>query len=154
MKKLILLFLFASGISQAQMPNIAKVWINDNIPYNGGFGKAKTLKISIESSEQNKQNDQEYIISGISSHLENSHKFEGHLLIKKYRDSKKGGKIFGEYGIEEENKKQNSGWYTGKFVFTFDWDEKLKQITNKKIEFKGKWTDYSTNLEQKTYWRN
>ena len=38
MKKIFLLFIFAFGFSQAQMPNISKVWLNDNLPYNGGFG--------------------------------------------------------------------------------------------------------------------
>lgn len=154
MKKLIFLFGIISGWTQAQMPNISKVWTNNHLPYIGGMSNQHVLKVQVETSEQNKKNDQEYFISGTTIKDNMETKFEGNMVVKKYKDFKKRGKLFGEYEIAEENTGKNTGLYKGKFIFTFDWDPKTKQISNQKIEYKGHWKPYQTEKELKTFWSN
>lgn len=154
MKKLIFILSLMVGFAQAQMPNISKVWTNNLLPYKGGFGKEIPMSIYINQSDQNKKNDQEYFISGTSVKNNAELNIEGNLIINKYKDFKKHGKVFGTYEIAEENKGEASGIYKGKFIFSFDWDPKSKQITKKKIEFKGKWHSYLKDQIQKTYWTN
>ncbi len=154
MKKLFALLVFCSGFVIAQMPNISKVWTNNNLPYNGGFGEKSPLKIMLLTSEQNKKNDQEYFVSGQSTKENTDAKLEGSMTVKKYKDFKKRGKLFGNYEFAEENTGNNSGIYKGKFIFSFDWDKDTKQVTNKKIEFKGKWYPYQKSKEENTFWVN
>ncbi len=96
------------------MPDISSVWLNGSKPYTGTIGKnGQELKLKINTSEQNKKNDQEYFVSGYSLVDTNYAKFEGKLTISKYKDSKRQGTIFGEYELAEENKGKHSDFLKG-----------------------------------------
>lgn len=155
MKVLVATLLFCFGILSAQMPNISNVWLNNQNAYIGNFGTNSNLKFFIENAEQNKNNEQEFLINGRISYLENSNKVVGKMEIKKYKDSGKHTKIFGNYLLEEDKNSKDKGYYKGNFVFSFDWDRTTKQISNKQIVFKGNWYPYAKQLKrEKTNWSN
>lgn len=104
----------------------------------------------INLSEQNKKNDQEYFISGISEKDGVSTNIEGSLKIDKYKDAKKTSKMFGTYEIAEQPNGKTSGLYKGNFIFSFKWDPKTQEITDQKIELKGNWENYTTKETQTT----
>lgn len=157
MKSVFFLSFFVSGFFCAQMPNIERVWLNDNAPYLGEIEidrQPKDFKLQVFISEQNKKNDQEYFISGNRVFEQESIKIEGTVDIKKYKDQKKKGVVFGDYEIAEEPHGKFSGIYRGKFTFRFDWNDKKNLIENKKIEFKGTWTSYDGKSTYPTKWSN
>ena len=157
MKIFLLSFLFISGLISAQMPNIEQVWLNDSSPYVGTLQvgeKAVPLKLQITLSEQNRKNDQQYFISGNLILGDQTSKVEGTFDVKKYKDKKKGGTVFGEYEIAQEPTAKLAGIYKGKFSFKFEWNSKLEQIEKKDIEFTGTWTRYNDKTSYKTQWKN
>lgn len=133
MKKLIFTFSLISTLAYSQMPNISSVWLNKGNFYSGTMTQSdeKTiLKMRINLSEQNKKNDQEYFISGISEKDGVSTNIEGSLKIDKYKDAKKTSKMFGTYEIAEQPNGKTSGLYKGNFIFSFKWDPKTQEITD------------------------
>nr|WP_315033942.1 hypothetical protein [uncultured Chryseobacterium sp.] len=157
MKKLLLAFLFVANFvfGQSQMPDISSVWLNGSKPYVGTIGKkGQELKLKINTSEQNKKNDQEYFVSGYSLVDNNYAKFEGKITIAKYKDSKRQGTIFGEYEMAEENKGKHSGILKGKFVYNFKWNRKTEKIEGQYIELTGDWKSYDGTLDFKTNLKN
>lgn len=155
MKKIFLLFLFVSSLVWAQMPNISSVWMNNSKAYTGTIDGMVPLKIKVNISEQNRQNDQEYFLAGYTLADNSSYtKFEGKLRISKYRDTRKGGKVWGEYELAEEPGGKHSGLFTGKFVYTFRWNKASEQIENPEIKFSGSWKSYDGTTHYKTQWIN
>lgn len=58
MKKLLFIFLFINSFVFSQMPNIAKIWLNNGNPYIGTIGKEEdkeVLKMNFSISEQDKK---------------------------------------------------------------------------------------------------
>lgn len=157
MKKILLSFfvLLFNIAAFAQMPNIANVWMNKSQPYNGLIAGRTPLKLKVNVSDQNKKNDQEYFLAGYSL-VENSNytKFEGKLIITKYRDGKKRSSVYGDYEFAEEPGKKHSGIFTGKFIYTFKWNSKSQQIENEYIQFIGDWKSYDGSMSYKTNWNN
>ncbi len=138
------------------MPNISKVWVNNENPYLGTIGSGndqETLKMKFNISEQDKKNDQEYFISGISRVQNFESNFEGKLKITQYKDGKK-SKVFGEYVFAEEMKGTHSGLFKGNFVYTFKWNKKTQKIEEESIEFTGNWENYEKTLNYKTEFKN
>ncbi len=155
MKKLLLLFIFAVHFALGQMPDISNAWLNGSKPYTGTIGsKGQELKLKINTSEQNKKNDQEYFVSGYSLVDTNYAKFEGKITILKYKDAKKQGTVFGEYELAEENKGKHSGLFKGRFVYNFKWNRKTEKIEGEYIELIGDWKSYDGTLEFKTRLKN
>ncbi len=157
MKKILLLLVFISAFVFGQMPNISKVWINNGNPYTGSIGNQndlEILKMRFTVSEQDKKNDQEYFVSGVSAVQNMLSNFEGKLKITKYKDGKKRSTVFGKYDIAEEPKGQHSGVFKGKFVYTFKWNKKTEKIEDQYIEFIGNWTSYDGKLTYKANWKN
>lgn len=155
MKKITLLFIFISSFIWAQMPNISSVWLNGSQPYIGTIGKEKTpLKVRIAISEQDRKKDQEYFVAGYSVVENVSSKFEGKIIITKYKDSKKRGTVFGEYDFAEEPKGKHSGTMKGKFIYTFKWNHKTEKIESQHIEFIGDWKSYDGTLVYTTNFKN
>jgi len=155
MKKLLLLLILISNIVLAQMPNISTVWLNQSKPYTGTIGNEnETIRLKIELSEQNRKNDQEYFVSGYSVVENNTSKYEGKLTITKYKDGKKKGVVYGDYELAEENKGKHSGVFTGKFIYTFNWNKKTEKIENPYIELIGNWKSYDGTLNFKTKLKN
>lgn len=155
MKKLLLLFILAANFMLGQMPDISNAWLNNSKPYVGTIGsKGQELKLKINTSEQNKKNDQEYFVSGYSLVDTNYAKFEGKITISKYKDSKKQGTVFGEYELAEENKGKHSGLFKGRFVYNFKWNRKIEKIEGEYIELIGNWKSYDGILEFKTNLKN
>ena len=155
MKKIFLLFtVFFVQFALAQMPNISKVWLNNNNAYEGTIGNDKTsIRLKINISEQDKKNDQEYFVSGNSVVETNLSNFEGKIKITKYKDGKKRSVVYGDYEFLEEPKGKHSGKFTGKFVFTFNWNRKTQKIESQYIEFIGDWKSYDNSLNFKTGWK-
>ena len=154
MKKITLFLLLISAFSFAQMPNIEKVWLNNSKPYVGAIDKGE-IKVKINTSEQDKKNDQEYFVSGYTLvDGSNYSKFEGKLKIDKYKDHKKSGKIFGTYELVEELKGKHSGKFTGKFVYSFKWNKESEKVENQEIDFSGDWKSYDAAMSFKTDWNN
>lgn len=139
----------------SQMPNISNIWMNEGQPYIGTIGdQKKEIKIVITASKQDKNKDQEYFIAG-NALVENSEaKFEGKLIVKKYKDSRKKGSIYGEYEFLEERKGKHSGTFKGKFVYHFKWNPKTEKVDEQFIEFIGNWKNYDGAIEYKTEWKN
>lgn len=155
MKKLLLLLVLISNFAFAQMPNISTVWLNNSKPYIGTIGNDKEeIRLKVNISEQNKKNDQEYFLAGYSLVDTNYTKFEGKLIITKYKDSKKKGVVYGTYELAEEQKGKHSGMFTGKFVYTFRWDKNSEKIESQDIEFIGDWKSYDKTLDFKTRLKN
>lgn len=155
MKKLLLLFILFSNFVFAQMPNISNVWLNQSKPYIGTIGNEnEVIKLKIEISEQNKKNDQEYFVSGYSVVANNLSKYEGKLVITKYKNGKKKGVVFGDYELSEQVKGKHSGVFTGKFIYTFKWNKKTEKIESPYIEFIGNWKSYDGTLDFKTNLKN
>ncbi|PKF73921.1 hypothetical protein [Chryseobacterium sp. PMSZPI] len=155
MKKLLLLFILTANFVFGQMPDISNVWMNNSKPYIGTIGnKGQELKLKINTSEQNKKNDQEYFISGYSLVDNNYAKFEGKIVVSKYKDARKRGRIFGEYELSEENKGKHSGTFKGKFVYDFKWNRKTEQIEEQNLELTGDWKSYDGTLDFKTHLKN
>ena len=155
MKKIFLLFtVIFVQFALAQMPNISKVWLNNNNAYEGTIGNDKTsIRLKINISEQDKKNDQEYFVSGNSVVETNLSNFEGKIKITKYKDGKKRSVVYGDYEFLEEPKGKHSGKFTGKFVFTFNWNRKTQKIESQYIEFIGDWKSYDNSLNFKTGWK-
>lgn len=155
MKKLLLLLILMSNFVFAQMPNISQAWLNNSKPYIGTIGsKNEEIRLKINISEQNRKNDQEYFVAGYSLVDTNYTKFEGKLIITKYKDSKKNGKVYGTYELAEEQKGKHSGIFTGKFVYTFKWNKTSEKIESQDIEFIGNWMSYDKSLDFKTRLKN
>ncbi|RZJ46883.1 MAG: hypothetical protein EOO44_22560 [Flavobacterium sp.] len=155
MKKLLLLLILISNFICAQMPNISNVWLNQAKPYIGTIGNEnETIKLKVELSEQNKNNDQEYFVSGYSVVANNTSKYEGKMIITKYKDGKKKSTVYGDYELAEESKGKHSGIFKGKFIYTFSWNKKTEKIENPYIEFIGNWKSYDGTLDFKTRLKN
>ncbi|AZA55342.1 hypothetical protein [Chryseobacterium sp. G0201] len=155
MKKLLLLLILISNFALAQMPNISNVWLNNSKPYTGTIGNSKEgIKLKINTSEQNKKNDQEYFVSGYSLVDKTYSKLEGNLTITKYKDGKKKSTVYGEYEFAEENKGKHSGIFKGKFIYTFNWNKTTEKIEAQYIEFIGNWKSYDETLDFKTRLKN
>ena len=157
MKKIIALFMLISSFAYSQMPNISSVWMNSGNPYIGTIGDGKDseiLKMRYTISEQDRKNDQEYFISGVSGVQNFFSNFEGKLKITKYKDGKKRSTVFGEYEIAEEPKGQHSGIFKGKFIYTFKWNRKTEKIEDQYIQFIGDWKSYDGTLFYKANWSN
>jgi len=155
MKKLLLLLILISNFALAQMPNISNVWLNNSKPYTGTIGNSKKgIKLKINTSEQNKKNDQEYFVSGYSLVDKTYSKLEGNLTITKYKDGKKKSTVYGEYEFAEENKGKHSGIFKGKFIYTFNWNKTTEKIEAQYIEFIGNWKSYDGTLDFKTLLKN
>jgi len=155
MKKLLLLLILVSNFALSQMPNISNVWLNDSKPYTGTIGSDKQeIKLKINTSEQNKKNDQQYLVSGYSLVDKNYTKFEGNLTITKYKDGKKKSTIYGEYELVEEKKGKHSGVFKGKFIYTFNWNKATEKIEAQYIDFIGDWKSYDGTLDFKTRLKN
>lgn len=155
MRKLFLLFLLISAFAFAQMPNVSRVWLNKSQFYSGTIGNSNTpLKLKMLLSQQDRKNDQEYFVSGISVVERNLSNFEGKLKISKYKSGKKRNTVFGEYDFAEEPKGKHSGTFKGKFVYTFKWNRKSETVESQYLEFIGNWTSYDGTLTYKTNWKN
>ncbi|MBK1897160.1 hypothetical protein [Chryseobacterium paridis] len=151
MKKLLLLLILISNCVFSQMPNISSVWLNNSKGYTGTIGSNReAIKLKINISEQNRKNDQEYFVSGYSLVDKNYTKFEGNLIITKYKDTKRKGTVYGEYELAEENKGKHSGLFKGKFVYTFKWNKTNEKIEGQYIELIGNWKSYDGSLDLKT----
>lgn len=155
MKKLVLFLLLISNFLFSQMPDISNVWLNNSKSYTGTIGsKNQQITLKIEISEQDKKNDQEYFVSGYTQVDNNYTKFEGKFKIKKYKDSGKKGKVYGEYELAEESKGKHSGMFRGKFVYTFRWDKSSEKIVAQNIKLTGNWKSYDNTLDFKTIINN
>jgi hypothetical protein len=155
MRKLFLLFLLISAFAFAQMPNVSRVWLNNSQFYSGTIGNSNTpLKLKILLSQQDRKNDQEYFVSGISVVERNLSNFEGKLKITKYKGGKKLNTVFGEFDFAEEPTGKHSGTFKGKFVYTFKWNRKSETVESQYLEFIGNWTSYDGTLTYKTNWKN
>lgn len=156
MRKLFLLLLFVSGFAFGQkMPNIAKVWLNNNYYYTGTISKENIpMKVKIVISEQDKRNNEEYFISGLSIVDKTLVNFEGKIKISQYKDGKKKSNVYGEYEFAEEKKGKHSGIFTGKFIYTFQWNKKKQVIENQYIQFIGDWKSYDGTMIHRTDWKN
>lgn len=155
MKKLLLLLILISTFATAQMPNISSVWMNNSQPYNGTITSDKVpLRVRINTSDQDKKNDQEYFVSGVSIVENVSNKFEGKVKITKYKAGKKRSVVFGEYELDEENIGNHSGVFKGKFIYTFMWNKKTQKIDQQFIEFIGNWQSYDGKLTYPAKWKN
>lgn len=137
------------------MPDISSAWMNKHQPYIGTIGSAKTpLKFKIDLSSQDKKKDQEYFVSGSTIVEKNHSNFEGKIKITQYRNSKKGGKVFGEYELLEEPNGKHSGVFKGKFIYTFKFNKKTQKIESEYLEFVGDWENFEKTLNYKTGWKN
>ncbi|UOE41991.1 hypothetical protein MTP09_04990 [Chryseobacterium suipulveris] len=155
MKNILFLFLFLSSFAFSQMPNIEKVWLNNSNPYIGTIGNQKQeLKMKINISEQDRKNDQEYFVAGYTLVDRTYSKFEGKIIITKYKNGRKRNVVFGEYDFAEEPTGKHSGTLKGKFIYTFNWNRKTEQIDSQFIEFIGAWTSYDGTLNYRTNIKN
>lgn len=156
MKKIALLVTFCFSIlSFAQMPNIQKIWLNNGNAYNGTIGKqGERLKIKINVSEQDRENDQSYFVAGETIVNQEASKFEGKITITKFKASKKVNKVYAEYDLAEEPTRRHSGILKGKLIYTFTWNETLQKAIDHRIKFEGKWRSYDDQLDLKTQWIN
>lgn len=158
MKKILLLFILISGSAFSQMPNIEQVWTNNNKLYTGtiDLGKEgkKELKLKVKISEQNKKNDQEYFLSGYDFYNNAYQPYEGKITIKKYKDAKKRGSVFGEYELAERGTGAESGIFKGKFIYTFKWNPKTEKIEEQYVELVGTWKSYDGTKEYNTILKN
>lgn len=155
MKNILFLFLFLSSFAFSQMPNIEKVWLNNSNPYIGTIGNQKQeLKMKINISEQDRKNDQEYFVAGYTFVDRTYSKFEGKIIITKYKNGRKRNVVFGEYDFAEEPTGKHSGTLKGKFIYTFNWNRKTEQIDSQFIEFIGDWTSYDGTLNYRTNIKN
>lgn len=155
MKKILFIFLLIGSFAWAQMPNIENVWLNDYKPYTGTIGNTKTpLKLTINISEQNIKNDQEYFLAGFTTVEQTSAKFEGKLTITKYKGGRRRNAVYGDYEFAEEPNGKHSGILKGKFIYTFMWNKRTEKIENQFIEFIGDWTSYDQTLNFKTNLKN
>ncbi len=155
MKNLLCIFLLASSFVSAQMPDISRVWLNENQWYTGSIGNQDTkLNLRITLSQQDRKNDQEYFVSGVTIVERNLANFEGKIKITKYKGGKKKSVVFGEYDFAEEPKGKHSGIFKGKFIHTFKWNKKTEKIESNFIQFTGDWTSYEGTLNLKTNWKN
>ena len=155
MKKILLLFLFASQLFLAQMPDISTVFLNNSKPYSGTIGLNKTvLRLKINIAEQDKKNSQNYFISGYTLMNDKYVKFEGTILITKYKDGDRHNSVFGTYEMAQDPAGENAGLLTGKFIYTFRWDKKSKTIENPYLEFIGEKKNYKTKTVENTVFNN
>ena len=95
-----------------------------------------------------------YFVSGNSTIEKNVSNFEGKLIITQYKNSKKGGKVFGKYELFEEPKGKHSGTFKGKFIYTFKFIKKTQKVESEYLEFVGDWASYDKTLNYKTDWKN
>ena len=155
MENFLLLLLFVSGFTSAQMPNIAEVWLNNSQPYVGTIGNSQQeIKVKVNISEVNKKNDQEYFLAGYSAVDKNFTRFEGKLKITQYKDAKKRSSIYGTYEFAEEPSGKHSGIFSGKFIYNFVWNKKTEKIEKQYLQFIGDWKSYDGTLTYKTTWKN
>lgn len=107
----------------------------------------------INTSDQDRKNDQEYFVSGVSTVENVNNKFEGKLTITKYKAGKIRSVVFGEYELDEENIGSHSGVFKGKFIYTFMWNKKTQKIDRQFIEFIGNWQSYDGKLTYPAKWK-
>lgn len=153
MKKIALLFVLFSYFAMAQMPNISKLWLNNNQPYAGKFLDTDTpLQVKILSSRQDKNDDQKYHLSGEILSQNNVQLVEGTIIIKKYKDGNRRGRLFGEYDFLV--KSDSKSIYKGKFIYTFKWNKKMRKIESNYIKFVGHLEHHQGQKKTKTAWEN
>lgn len=155
MRNFTLLFLLISSFCFAQMPDISAVWLNKHQAYNGTISSQKTpIQLKIDLSSQDRKKDQEYFVSGYSTVEKDLSKFEGKIIITQYKNSKRGGKVFGKYELFEEPKGKHSGSFKGKFIYTFKFNKKTLKVESEYLEFVGDWVSYDKLLNYRTDWKN
>ncbi|WP_304344059.1 hypothetical protein [Chryseobacterium koreense] len=155
MKTLLFLFLLFGNLAFSQMPNIANVWLNNSKPYVGTIGNNKMeMKLKINISEQDKKNDQQYFVAGYTLVDRTFSKFEGKIIITKYKDGNKRNVVFGEYDLAEEPNGKHTGTLKGKFIYTFNWNSKSEKIDSQFIELIGDWTSYDGTMTYRTNLKN
>lgn len=155
MKFNLLLFLLAFGWCTAQMPNVEKIWLNDNRAYTGTIAIGQPMEVKINTSEQNVRDEQQYFVSGFSTvNSANLAKFEGKLNITKFRNTARSGTVYGTYELAEEPKGAHSGIFKGKFIYTFRWNRKTETSDRQYLEFFGTWASYDGALQYRTNWKN
>ena len=110
--------------------------------------------LNIFSSDLDLDHPQEYFVSGEMRIRGTVSKFEGKIKVVNFKNTKKSGKIFGEYDMAEKPNGTHSGIFTGKFNLKFRWDDTTEKISGEEMNFKGEWKNYDGNLKSKTEWHN
>lgn len=158
MKKILfLLFLFPLIVFSQKMPDIHKVWQNGGIPYKGSIQQsdvANPISVTIEKSQQNPQDSEEYSVSGVVELNGSSHPFTGILKVKNFKNKKNELSVFGNYEFSESFNNSSIGIYKGKFTFKMGWDAETNQPTDQTINFVGKWKSTDGKTISNTTWNN
>ncbi|WP_054509662.1 hypothetical protein [Chryseobacterium sp. ERMR1:04] len=164
MKKYLLFLLFASTIIFGQAKefplkneDFSQIVLNKQIYFEGEISKESPFKLKFENIVKNPDKPNMYFVSGLTEVEGNQAKFLGEMIFtEKYdvRDSPDKMLVFGDFNLIENKSGEHSGIFKGKFRMQINKDLKPLNENFSTITFKGKWKNYTGNLDFDVWWAN
>jgi hypothetical protein len=163
MKKVLLFLIFAYSFSFGQSKefplkneDFSHLLMNEETPFYGTISTQETvIKLRIEKAAKNPKRQEQYLVSGYSDVEGNKSNFSGEIVFtQKYnvKDLPDEMLVFGDFTLKELDSGEHSGIFTGKVrIQTL---KLMTKDTNATLTFKGKWKNYSGNLDFDVWWAN
>ncbi len=161
-KTIFLLLVFAFAISFGQSntfplkhEDFSALLMNYETPFHGMISAdEKVIKLKIDKAVKNPEKQEQYFVSGYSDVDGTVTSFSGEITFtQRYnvKDLPDEMLVFGDFVMKEPESGTHSGIFSGKVrIQTF------KRITETKggVTFRGKWKNYSGNLDFEVWWAN
>ena len=163
MKKYLLFLLFAFSVHFGQTKefplkneDFSKLLMNDETAFAGTISTDETvIRLRIEKANKNPERQEQYFVSGYSDVEGNKSPFSGEIIFtQKYnvKNDPESMLVFGDFTLKELGSGEHSGVFTGKVRIQTQKDQTKENGTT--LTFKGKWKNYSGNLDFDVWWAN
>lgn len=163
MKKILLFLVFAYSFSFGQSKefplkneDFSDFLMNYGTPFHGTISAKETvIKLRIEKATKNLKKQEQYFVSGYSDVEGNKSNFSGEITFtQKYnvKDEPNDVLVFGDFVMKETGSGEHSGVFTGKVRIQSP--KKITKESRAGVTFKGKWKNYSGNLDFDVWWAN
>lgn len=163
MKKLVFFLIFAFSLTFGQSKefplkneDFSEIVLNKQIFFEGEILKDSAFKLKFENIMKNPEKPNVYLVSGTSDVEGNKSEFLGEMIFREKHDVKESADqmlVFGDFYFIENKSGEHSGVFKGKF--RIQTSKNIKSIDGfSTITFKGKWKNYSGNLDFDVWWAN
>jgi hypothetical protein len=163
MKKLAFLLIFAFTLTFGQSKefplkneDFSEIILNKQMIFDGKILKDSPFKLKFENVLKNPEKPDIYLVSGSSDVEGNKSEFLGEMIFSEKHDVKGSADqmlVFGDFYFIEKKSGEHSGVFKGKFRIQTGKNLKAKDGFST-ITFKGKWKNYSGNLDFDVWWAN
>jgi hypothetical protein len=163
MKKILLFLVFAYSFSFGQTKefplkneDFSEIVLNKQAYFEGIILKDSVFKLKFANIVKNPEKPNVYLVSGSSDVDGSQAEFLGEMIFNEKYDVKGEADqmlLFGDFYFIEKKSGEHSGIFKGKFRIQANKDLKIVQKFST-ITFKGKWKNYSGNLDFDVWWAN